>query len=376
MLESKTTAIIRTPLILMVILIHNSGINLHGIRVDDLYINFNNLCYTDIYNITRIISVNVISRVAVPLFFILSGYYFFNKTDFTAYTYLRKLQRRIKTIVIPYLLWNLIAIIPFYNFILFMFRDIPFTFSIPSTYQIFWNYDLYASNSITSNSFDNGFLTHPANMPLWYIKELMVLFIFAPLLYFILTKTNYLFFGLLIICTIFKKWPSFIPFSYSAVLFFSIGAYISIKKLTLSDVAAKLKRINKYFFPILFTTISFTTCCRIETFGLKYIFYLSLAIFLFNIFTRLAESKYCNILESLSHYVFFAFCIHYTDIFRTITKIPLDKLFHNNIVENSILLSILSFYLYPVCVLAFCVITQYAIYKISPKVVYILTGKR
>ena len=139
MLESKTTAIIRTPLILMVILIHNSGINLHGIRVDDLYINFNNLCYTDIYNITRIISVNVISRVAVPLFFILSGYYFFNKTDFTTYTYLRKLQRRIKTIVIPYLLWNLIAIIPFYNFILFMFRDIPFTFSIPSTLQRFQN---------------------------------------------------------------------------------------------------------------------------------------------------------------------------------------------------------------------------------------------
>ncbi len=29
-----------------------------------------------------------------------------------------------------------------------------------------------------------------------------------------------------------------------------------------------------------------------------------------------------------------------------------------------------------ISVLAFCVITQYAIYKISPKVVYVLTGKR
>lgn len=376
MLESKTTAIIRTPLILMVILIHNSGINLHGIRIDDLYINFNNLCYTDIYNITRIISVNVISRVAVPLFYILSGYYFFYKTSFTTTTYYLKIQRRLSTIIIPYLLWNLIAIIPFYDIMLYMFRNNPMQYTIPNMYQIFWNYNQSFSDTIDLKFVSTDSITYPANMPLWYMRDLMVLCLISPLIHFLITKTNYLYYGLLIICAIFKKWPSFIPFSYSAVLFFSIGAYISIKKLTLSDVAAKLKRINKYFFPILFTTISFTTCCRIETFGLKYIFYLSFAIFLFNIFTRLAESKYCNILESLSHYVFFAFCIHYTDIFRTITKIPLDKLFHNNIVENSILLSIISLYLYPVCVLAFCVITQYAIYKISPKVVYVLTGKR
>ena len=243
-------------------------------------------------------------------------------------------------------------------------------------YQIFWNYNQSFSDTIDLKFVSTDSITYPANMPLWYMKDLIVLCLISPFIHFLITKTNYLYYGLLITCAIFTKWPSIIPLSYSSVLFFSIGAYISIKNLTLSDVAAKLKRINQYCFPILFTTISFTTCCRIETFGLKYIFYLSFVIFLFNIFTRLAESKYCNILESLSHYVFFAFCIHYTDIFRTITKIPLDKLFHNNIVENSILLSIISLYLYPVCVLAFCVITQYAIYKISPKVVYVLTGKR
>ena len=64
-----------------------------------------------IYDSIRIFMCHVISRAAVPTFFLISGYYFFYKIkDFTFDNYKDKLKKRIRTILIPYLLWNAIAI--------------------------------------------------------------------------------------------------------------------------------------------------------------------------------------------------------------------------------------------------------------------------
>lgn len=50
-------------------------------------------------------------KVCVPCFFILSGYlYFNNTTQFNKATYLSKTRRRIHTLLIPYLLWNVIGL--------------------------------------------------------------------------------------------------------------------------------------------------------------------------------------------------------------------------------------------------------------------------
>ena len=52
-------------------------------------------------------SINV---VAVPVFFIISGYFFFYQTKvFGKETYFKKLKKRIRTLLIPYFLWNLVS---------------------------------------------------------------------------------------------------------------------------------------------------------------------------------------------------------------------------------------------------------------------------
>ena len=52
-----------------------------------------------------------ICRSAVPVFFIISGYLFFqNITEFKKEAYSSKVKSRIRTLFIPYLLWNLIAL--------------------------------------------------------------------------------------------------------------------------------------------------------------------------------------------------------------------------------------------------------------------------
>ena len=52
-----------------------------------------------------------INIVAVPVFFIISGYFFFYQTKaFGKEAYSKKLRKRIKTLLIPYLLWNLLRV--------------------------------------------------------------------------------------------------------------------------------------------------------------------------------------------------------------------------------------------------------------------------
>ena len=53
-----------------------------------------------------------INIVAVPVFFIISGYFFFYQTKaFGKEAYSKKLRKRIKTLLIPYLLWNLLPVL-------------------------------------------------------------------------------------------------------------------------------------------------------------------------------------------------------------------------------------------------------------------------
>jgi fucose 4-O-acetylase-like acetyltransferase len=53
----------------------------------------------------------VLGGIAVPLFFFISGFLFFlNIENFNLQSYGNKLQTRGKTLLIPYLFWNLFAI--------------------------------------------------------------------------------------------------------------------------------------------------------------------------------------------------------------------------------------------------------------------------
>ena len=52
----------------------------------------------------------VLPRIAVPLFFIISGYLFF-RSGFMIRTYTDKLRRRVRTLLVPYILWNLLYLI-------------------------------------------------------------------------------------------------------------------------------------------------------------------------------------------------------------------------------------------------------------------------
>lgn len=105
-LQSESLKALRFPLAVMVVFIHSFGLTDYNLP------NWSNLSGMDINVAIQILFSHVLSHVAVPAFFLISGYFFFYKvTNFDFATYKGKLRKRVHTLLIPYLLWNALYIL-------------------------------------------------------------------------------------------------------------------------------------------------------------------------------------------------------------------------------------------------------------------------
>ena len=98
-IDSRIISFLRFPMIVGIVLIH-SGVDIDGISSYPLYE----------YVVTRGI-IGTITRVCVPLFFLISGYLFFcNIKRFDRLAYVTKLKKRGRSLLEPYLFYNALAI--------------------------------------------------------------------------------------------------------------------------------------------------------------------------------------------------------------------------------------------------------------------------
>lgn len=110
--EVNTSTIVswlRFPMAVLVVYIHltpqQSPIFTPISGIDWTMLNCDN-----VYSILGVM-INNITAVAVPFFFFSSGYYFFIPHKFSKEIYVRKIKKRAKTLLIPYILWNIIAVL-------------------------------------------------------------------------------------------------------------------------------------------------------------------------------------------------------------------------------------------------------------------------
>ena len=106
-LKYKVFDWLRFPLIVFVVYIHS-----FGKPIDFYAIDFSNLTSIDCYNLFRISISHVLTHIAVPMFFFISGFLFFNKLqEWNRTVYFGKLRKRIKTLLVPFIIWNTIKIL-------------------------------------------------------------------------------------------------------------------------------------------------------------------------------------------------------------------------------------------------------------------------
>ena len=152
-----------------------------------------------------------VCQVAVPMFFVLSGMLFFR--NYRPEDYLKKLKKRVRTLVIPYLSWNAISVI--FSIVTSAFLARYFVGREPFE----WSF----------SSFFLGIFHYEYNLPCWFLFELIYFVLCTPVID-LLTREKYaspfLITALLLLDIPSLLVPKPLFMTPNAVIYYLIGAYI------------------------------------------------------------------------------------------------------------------------------------------------------
>lgn len=161
---------------------------------------------------------------AVALFALVTGYFYFYKvTSYSLNDYLTAQRKRVKTLLLPYVLWNFIAAV-----LLWGKNAIGQSFGLGFAYN-----EIEASLVRDSSIFQ--LLLLPIDHPLWYIREIIILSLASPLVYW-LVRHKYI--GGVVLTALFaypflSKIPYYAVWGTHIPLFFILGSYLGYHKRSL-----------------------------------------------------------------------------------------------------------------------------------------------
>lgn len=211
----NTFAFLRFPLMMCVVLCHSF--------IESAMANAEVECFAK----CSFVLSKIIARVAVPNFLFISGYLFFrNIENFTPRLYCDKLKRRLRSVVVPYLFWNAVVILLY-----FIGQSIvPQLFSGNNTRVCDYSFMEWVQAFWRVSGTES-----PINPPLWYMRNLMVIVVLSPLLYWILKNRTV---GALFVATMLCLWLSCLPLNRALVwltpkftFFFSLGAWFALHRV-------------------------------------------------------------------------------------------------------------------------------------------------
>lgn len=168
-----------------------------------LHANMANLCTGSVSFLQEVMTAEI-TRIAVPLFYLISGFLFFINYQNTWGDYRRKLSARTRSLLIPYILFLLCG-----SLAMFVLGRV---YTIEEFGRILKNGILYSP---------------PIFYPLWFLRDLYVMVLFAPIVYWVVKRVPILLIVPIVVWLLGKN-----PFAFpmtEAMLFFSVGAFLSTK---------------------------------------------------------------------------------------------------------------------------------------------------
>lgn len=210
-MQSREINILKATLPILVVLIHCN-------YLQNAYGNAQSIDGFVIF--LRILSDSVLS-LAVPTFFFISGFLFFSNGPVLRFKdYLEKMRRRARTLLIPYLIWNLLG------FLLLCVKMLP---------PLHQHFPQYSDSDLSLMRIILGFWslshsTYPYDMPLWFIRNLIVVQCFAYIIGMLLRlfKAFTLVPAVVAVALLDICWPEGDPYGLvSSFFFFTIGAVAS-----------------------------------------------------------------------------------------------------------------------------------------------------
>ena len=350
---SSRIEILRFPLIIGVVFIHNYASTVAmaqssiGLSQNGTWVEF-----------IRFFISRGVAQVAVPLFFMISGYLFF-LGDWSWNKYLDKLQRRVHTLLTPYLFWNC------FTLAVFMVGQ-----SLPQTHNYFTGSAFPPIRSATLLDYANALLGITTSSPIafqfWFIRDLMALIVLAPAIHFLLARRFALPTLAALFCLWFsqKGWPVLWP-TVASVFFFCLGAYLTKPGRSVTSLDRFGPLISAGFLGVLI----------LQSAKNGSIPYLDQTVILFGVpsvwwFTQLAIQRPAlkSWLMKLGAASFFVFAAH-EPLLRITRKIAFTMIHPNNDVTTLAL-----YFLIPVGLIAVLTVIHHVLLKACPAFLGIVTG--
>lgn len=208
--------------IIMVVFIHDNNIELYNLNQNNGAI---------VYYIEMFISENI-CLLAVPMFFALSGYLFYR--NFIIDKLFDKWKSRIKSLIVPYVLWNLI----YYFFYIFITNVKPIA--------------SFVNEQPVEISFLNlvqALLIYKYNYVFWFLAQLIIFVALCPLIYKLVKNRlmgGIVLLSILIVNVLKVNLPII---NIESLLFYIIGAYLGIhfKEIFYKQMKTPLPIVLCYF---------------------------------------------------------------------------------------------------------------------------------
>lgn len=249
----------------------------------------------------------ILPRIAVPMFFLYSGFFFFKGNLLTIKAWCKKLITRIYSVFIPFLLWSIVG-----GMFFFLLDG---TLCMES-----WD----ASNIINRVLWQNSYTPvvdypqwigyeipkiTPLNLPLWYVRDLLLLIVITPLLYNLLRYKwlSVLTLTILLGAFLFVDTNRLPYIGIDNLLFFYVGAFLSYNSFNI-----KLSCIAFDLLIIFAISMSF---CAYVFYGTAFETYSRHLYIMVTVFTLLnfPVMKKCNNMMTrlnIGGGMFFVFCSH------------------------------------------------------------------
>lgn len=375
---SYTIDVLRFPLALMVIFIHMVPATVSLQEAD-----FPALSGQGLLNIVYIAFSRVVPYVAVPTFFLISGFLFFiNFREWSWDGYKKKMKSRLRSLVIPYFLWNT-AVLAF----IIIGKILSKHASVGDIWNIIlekggWHiyYDSHSWGQNLQNWLgDNLYYAGPIDIPLWFLRDLIFVSACAPLIYWFVKKARIFGIALLFLAYVSKVWISVPGFTIAAVFFFSLGAYLAVNGLNIVTIVKKSKYVHLPLTLILLclavyyngdkTVIGnnifpFFVCAGVLT-----AFYIaSLLVEKYGVRPKKILVSSCFFIYAFHSAPFCPGCVHTMGIAK--------KVFHTIIPGQSLAEEWIVYLASPFLAAAICILVLMILRKISPKLALLFSGNK
>lgn len=300
----------------------------------------------------------------------MSGYLFFatkgeGKYKFSWKIYAQKLSRRRYSLLYPYIIYNTLTLVLF-AIVQAIFPQLVSEGRLAIADYTWRDYlmDFWTGQDGSA----------PIDFPLWFVRNLMVICIFSPLVYAGIKYFRWMEIVILAIIYLsgYQTYP--IP-GILCTLFFSVGAYCAIENIDFGKCCCKIRRILWVLYPILLIVDLYFT----REFGLNTVyhkFYIIIGVMTFiSVGYYIQESRGWNFPPKWTVATFFVYAFHgpfFSKINTVLARIiPLAD---NSLTSQTI--EIFLYFIVTIAYIAFLIALYNFIQHLSPSLANVLSGSR